>query len=278
MTSCESVSNELPTLHTTVPCVLAIGGLDPSGGAGLPADARAVAAFGAHACCIATAVIAQNTQGVARFEAVSPQMLAAQLDNLLQDVMPRAIKIGMLPDAESVQVVAGRVLALPDVPVVFDTVFAPSSGPQFSNRETIRFIAQKLLPLCTLVTPNIGEAQVLCDIAATSITIENKADMIEAARCIQSSYGASRVLVKGGHLQDAEALDVLLDGENVIEFSTSRLGGVEVRGTGCLLASAIAAQLAHGVAIEDAIRAAKSWLTGKIATAQPIGKGRRVAV
>jgi hydroxymethylpyrimidine kinase/phosphomethylpyrimidine kinase len=126
--------------------------------------------------------------------------------------------------------------------------------------------------------PNIGEAQVLCDIAAITVTIESKAGMIEAARCIQSHYGANRVLVKGGHLQDADALDVLLDGENVVEFSTPRLGGIEVRGTGCLLASAIAAQLAHGVAVEDAVRTSKSWLTGKIATAQPIGKGRRVAV
>jgi hydroxymethylpyrimidine/phosphomethylpyrimidine kinase len=186
MISGDSISTEINTTRDGLPCVLAIGGLDPSGGAGLPADARAIAAFGAHACCVATAVIAQNTQGVFRFEAVPPQILAAQLDNLLQDVGPRGIKIGMLPDAESVQVVAERVLAMSGVPVVFDTVFAPSSGPQFSNRETIRFIAQKLLPLCTLVMPNIGEAQVLCDIAAITVTIESKAGMIEAARCIQS--------------------------------------------------------------------------------------------
>ncbi|HEX8235429.1 MAG TPA: bifunctional hydroxymethylpyrimidine kinase/phosphomethylpyrimidine kinase [Abditibacteriaceae bacterium] len=270
-----SIAAEAQTNPTrdAVPCVLAIGGLDPSGGAGLPADARAVAAFGAHACCIATAVIAQNTQGVFRFEAVSPQMLAAQLDNLLQDIAPRAIKIGMLPDAATVEVVAERVLALPHVPLVLDTVFAPSSGPQFSNSETVQIIAQKLLPLCALVTPNIGEAQQLCNVAIT-----NKADMIEAALCIQSRYGARRVLVKGGHLEGTDALDILLDGEDVIELSTPRLGGIEVRGTGCLLASATAAQLAHGIPIKDAVRDAKAWLTDKIANAQSLGQGRRVAV
>jgi hydroxymethylpyrimidine/phosphomethylpyrimidine kinase len=268
-----AVKSEANLTRCGVPCVLAIGGLDPSGGAGLPADARAVAAFGAHACCIATAVIAQSTQGVFRFEAVSPQMLAAQLDNLLYDITPRAIKIGVLPDAATVEVIAERVLALPHVPLVLDTVFAPSSGPQFSNRETVQIIAQKLLPLSALVTPNIGEAQQLCD-----ATITNKADMIEAARCIRNRYGAQRVLVKGGHIEGADALDILLDGEDVMELSTPRLKGIEVRGTGCLLASATAAQLAHGIPIKDAVREAKAWLTDRIANAQSIGQGRRVAV
>jgi hydroxymethylpyrimidine/phosphomethylpyrimidine kinase len=278
MISCEAHSVEASAVETntppqTMPCVLAIGGLDPSGGAGLPADARAVDAFHAHACCVATAVIAQSTQGVLQFDAVSPPMLAAQIDHLLQDIMPRALKIGMLPDATSVQIVIERVLALPRVPLVLDTVFAPSSGPQFSNREAIQLIAQKLLPLCTLVTPNIGEAQALCD-----IHISTKADMAEAAHRIQSRYGAPRVLVKGGHLPGAESLDILLDGERIVELSAPRFAGIEVRGTGCLLASATAAQLAHGVAVEEAVRKAKIWLTDKIATAQSVGKGRRVAI
>lgn len=269
----ESVSNGVATLHATIPCVLAIGGLDPSGGAGLPADARAIAAFGAHACSITTAVIAQNTQGVFRFEAVSPQMLAVQLDNLLQDVTPCAIKIGMLPDAAAVQVVTERVLSLPHVPLVLDTVFAPSSGPQFSDRATVQLIAQKLLPLCTLVTPNIGEAQALCDIEIT-----DKATMSEAAQLIQQRYSVPRVLVKGGHLEGNQAMDILLDGENIVVLTAPRCAGVEVRGTGCLLASATAAQLAHGIAVEEAVHSAKNWLTQKIASAQHIGKGRRVTV
>jgi hydroxymethylpyrimidine/phosphomethylpyrimidine kinase len=256
-----------------MPSVLAIGGLDPSGGAGLPADARAIAAFGSHACCIATAVIAQNTQGVFHFEAVSPRLLGAQLDNLLQDIKPHAVKIGMLPNAEAVDVVVERVLDLPGVPIVLDTVFAPSSGPQFSDSTTVRLIAQKLLPLCALVTPNIGEAQALCDICIT-----NKAHMIQAAQRIQQRYSVPRVLVKGGHLEGNEALDILLDNENFVELTAPRCAGMEVRGTGCLLASATAAQLAHGIAVEEAVRGAKNWLTRKIATAQHIGKGRRVAV
>jgi hydroxymethylpyrimidine/phosphomethylpyrimidine kinase len=255
-----------------IACVLAIGGLDPSGGAGLPADARAVAAFGAHACCVATAVIAQNTQGVLQVDAVAPQMLAAQLDNLLQDIAPRAVKIGMLPDVASAEIVAQRVLAL-RIPVVLDTVFAPSSGPQFSNCETVQYLARHLLPLCALVTPNIPEAEQLSGISTNS-----HQQMREAARRIQELYGVPRVLVKGGHLDGAESLDILCDGDAVIELCAPRVPGIEVRGTGCLLASAIAAQLARDIEMETAVRRAKSWLAGQIAGAQQIGRGRRIAL
>src|SRR4051812_14167085 len=148
------------------PCVLAIGGLDPSGGAGLPADARALGAVGAHPCGVAPAVIAQknpgvarfwgggpglfgaaprkfleviaqNPRGVARFEAVSPAMLAAQLDNLLEDIAPRAVKIGMIPDSDSVAAIVDRLLRLKNVPIVVDPVFAPSNGPAFSGTTTV---------------------------------------------------------------------------------------------------------------------------------------------
>ena len=253
-------------------CVLVIGGLDPSGGAGIPADARAISAFGAHACCVATAVIAQNTQGVARVKAVMPKMLRAQLSCLLEDIEPRAVKIGMLPNAQSAQIVAQTIRRM-EVPVVLDTVFAPSSGPLFSDRETVEFIAHNLLRHCALITPNIGEAETLC-----GFTIKDIQAMKDAAQQIRNVYGAQGVLIKGGHLNGDEAVDVLLYGDAMSELRAPRIAGIEVRGTGCLLASAIAAQLAQDVLITDAVRAAKTWLTEKIETAKVLGQGRRIAV
>lgn len=257
--------------------MLTIGGLDPSGGAGLPADARAIAAFGAHACGVATAVIAQNTQGVARVEAVSPEMLAAQLDNILEDIMPRAVKVGMLPDSDSVKVVVEYLRAL-TVPIIVDPVFAPSSGPEFSGSETIAAITTQLLPIVEMVTPNIVEAERLL-----STPVSDSAAMQEAARAIGQRTGTRFVLIKGGHLKtdtarDDEIVDVLFDRASALltEFRLPRIDGYEVRGTGCMLASAIAAQRAQGVPVEDAVWHAKSWLTSQMSRAIVIGKGRRV--
>ena len=263
------------TVSTRV--VFTIGGLDPSGGAGLPADARACAAFGVHACAIATAVIAQNTRGVARVEVVSPQMLRAQFENLREDIAPHAVKIGMLPNVESVEIVAAQLQLLNrvlEVPTVLDPVFAPSSGDDFSDDETVKYIAHKLFPLCELITPNILEASRLCGFA-----IEDVDDMKRAAREIIARFGAQRVLVKGGHLpQNAEVVDVWGDADLIVELRAPRIEGREVRGTGCLLASAIAAQLAQKVEAETAARHAKIWLSSRIKNAQVLGKGRRVAV
>ena len=250
-------------------CVLTIAGLDPSGGAGLPADARACAAFGAHALPVATAVIAQNTQGVVTFEPVSPSLLAAQLDTILADVKPKAVKIGMIPTAEAVEVIAERVAKL-GVPLIVDPVFAPSSGPAFSRDETIAALCEKLLPLCDCVTPNLPEAEKL---------LESKLEAGEAARAIGDKFGVRAVLLKGGHAPAGdEVCDVLWDGAQLHFFRAPRIPGVEVRGTGCMLASAIAAQRAQNIPLPSAVRAAKAWLTGQIQNAQPIGNGRRVAI
>lgn len=270
----------------TALCALAIGGLDPSGGAGLPADARAMAAFGVHCCGVATAVIAQNTCGVNAVEPVSPAMLGAQLDSLLQDITPRAVKIGMIPSVEAAAVIIARLNALREVPIILDTVFAPSSGAQFATAATIRHIANYLLPLVECVTPNIPEATQLY-----GQPITDRDSWLAAAAFIHWRYGARNVLIKGGHwpqpvagpesAASPEAVDILFDGERTIEFSAPYISGYEVRGTGCLLASAIAAQRAHGVdetALPAAVQAAKSWLTEQIRDAKTIGRGRRVVV
>jgi len=248
-----------------LPCVLTIGGLDPSGGAGLPADARAVAAFGAHACSIATAVVAQNTRGVFRLEAVSEIMLAAQLDNLLEDIAPRAVKIGLLPSVATIEIVAARLRFLKDIPIIIDTVFAPSSGPVFSDEKTIRALVEKLVPGCDLLTPNLPEAAQLLE------------GIIPDAAVLHEQLGAKNVLLKGGHATGETAIDWFCDGAEIIELHAPRIRGYEVRGTGCLLASAIAAQRAQGVLPLDAARAAKAWLFEQIQNAQMLGKGRRIA-
>lgn len=258
-----------------MPCVLAIGGLDPSGGAGLPADARAMAAFGAHCCAVTTAVIAQNTRGVFAMEAVSPEMLAAQFDNLIEDIKPQAIKIGMLPNVKIVHCLIPRLKALRDIPIIVDTVFAPSSGPQFSDSATVGLIAEQLLPLAELVTPNLIEA---AQLYGQPITDWNS--VIAAAQAIQGRYGPTYVLLKGGHWageDSSEVVDLLLGEDEQWELRAPRIAGYEVRGTGCLLASVIAAQRAQGVPVLEAARAAKAWLTEQIQNAKVIGRGRRVA-
>jgi hydroxymethylpyrimidine/phosphomethylpyrimidine kinase len=251
---------------------LCVGGLDPSGGAGLPADARAVEAAGAHPCLVTTAVIAQNTCGVQRFEAVSAQLLQAQLENLLNDISPHAVKIGMLPSVEAVKIAAQAVDAL-GVPVIVDTVFAPSTGPAFSDDDTIEAIRDILLPLCELATPNTNEASRLCGFPITCAT-----DAERAARVICERLGARAVLIKGGHATYEQAAnDLLFDGASFARYSTPRINGYEVRGTGCMLASAITGRRAQAIALHTAINESKNWLHQKIRTAEALGHGRRVA-
>ncbi|MBV9469319.1 MAG: bifunctional hydroxymethylpyrimidine kinase/phosphomethylpyrimidine kinase [Abitibacteriaceae bacterium] len=271
------------SLERSVPCALAIGGLDPSGGAGLPADIRAMAAFGVHCCTVATAVIAQNTRGVVAIEPVSTKMFEAQLDNLLEDTTPRAIKVGMLPTIEIVNSLAVRLRQLSHIPLIVDTVFAPSSGPRFSDMATTKQLAEQLLPLAELVTPNIPEA-----IQLTGQPITDGASMIQAAQFIHHRYRARCVLIKGGHWTDIveesssnplgnEAVDLLLTGTEIVELRAPRIAEYEVRGTGCLLASAIAAQRAQGLPVIEAAHNAKQWLTTQIREAKVTGHGRRVA-
>ena len=297
-------------------CVLTIGGLDPSGGAGLTADARAQAAFGAHCCPVATAVIAQNTRGVFEIEPVSPRILAAQIDRLLNDIAPRAVKIGMVPSLAHAEIIAERLRSLRDLPIIVDTVFAPSVGPAFADDATVRCIAEQWLALCDIVTPNTLEAARLC-----GAPVDDLENMKRAAIAIFKRFGPRHVLVKGGHLPSSDsafnvaiastdinpttataasatavtvvgndaiknprgesetlvATDILFDGVTFTELRANRVAGYGVRGTGCLLASALAAQRARDVPAAQAARRAKTWLTQQILTAKAIGGGSRVA-
>ena len=250
------------------PVVLCIGGTDPSGGAGLPADARAAAAFGAHCCGVVTAVVAQNTRGAARCDAVSPEMLRMQLENLLEDIAPDAVKTGLLPSARHVEIVA-QICGQLNVPLIVDTVFAPTSGVRFCDEDTVEAVKKLLLPRADLVTPNCDEAEILCGFA-----IQNEEDVARAIHFIRDRWGASAVLLKGGHGNGEESVDFLLTEKETL-LRAPRLA-LEVRGTGCQLATAIAAQRACGVAVEESAQRAKAWLWQELRDAMQIGGGRRV--
>ncbi len=275
-------------MQNRIASVLSIGGLDPSGGAGLLADARAVAGIGGgavHCLGVATAIVAQNTRGVALSSPVAPGVLRAQIEALLADIRPAAIKIGLIPNLAAVDVLAEILIppcqwrtrasatSSPPIPLVIDTVFAPTTGAIFSDEATIAAIKTRLLPLATIVTPNALEA-----VQLGSAPFSDAISTRQAAREIWAQSGAQCVLLKGGHSNDAEfATDLFFDGAQEFELRARRENGYEVRGTGCLLASALAARLALGQTPREAAIAAKSWLTQVYLGAQIVGGGRRVA-
>lgn len=253
--------------------VLCIAGFDPSGGAGLLADARAVADWGAYALCAQTALVPQNTQGVHAIAATPPDLLRLQLEILAQDIVFDAIKIGLLPDVASITIV-GEFLARWKVPVVLDPVLAPTRGQSWSDESTHAAMRELIFPLCTMITPNVPEAQILGECEIT-----NSDEMERAARDLCAKSGAQIVLIKGGHLENTPTVDdVYADANGATWLRAPRVEGRGVRGTGCLLASAIAAQLAQNIEPLQAAKTAKIWMTEQWRDARPIGQGRRVAI
>lgn len=253
--------------------VLCIAGFDPCGGAGLLADARGVAAFGAYALGVQTALVPQNTRGVRALAATSPDLLKLQLETLAADIAFDAIKIGLLPDVISIHIVA-EFLVRWKVPVVVDPVLAPTRGESWSDEATHSALREQIFPLATMITPNLPEAQIL-----RNCTIADANAMEFAARSLREQSGAEIVLLKGGHLANTPTVDdVYADETGAQWLRAPRVEGIGVRGTGCLLASAIAAQLAQGVEPLQAAQAAKTWMTEQWRAARMIGQGRRVAI
>ncbi len=237
---------------------LTIAGSDSSGGAGIQADIKTMTVLGVMAESVVTALTAQNTLGVQGIVATEADFVELQMKSVFNDIRPDAVKIGMLPTAEVVQVVARGLRSFEASHVVLDPVMVATSGASLSEDAAVRVLATDLLSLAEVVTPNIPEAEVLADMSIT--TEEN---MVEAARAIQQ-LGASAVLVKGGHsAQDANDVLLLPDGHHVW-FKTARIATTNTHGTGCTLSSAIAAFLAKGCALEDAVRQAKDYLTGAL--------------
>ena len=252
------------------PVVLTIAGLDPSGGAGIVADIKTIAALGCFPAAAVTSITFQNTVGVVGAEHQTAATLRAQVAPIVQDLNVAAAKTGMLPTAEIVAEVA-RLFEEGNLPApVVDPVVVATSGDVLIDDEAFQILKAKLFPLARIVTPNIPEAEKL-----VGFSIRNEEDMRRAAEAIQS-LGAQAVLVKGGHRATAgQAVDVLLSDTGLTEFRSEYLDVGEVHGSGCTLSAAIAAGLAKQMTIEDAVDAAKKYVTDAIKTAPRIGRGAR---
>lgn len=245
--------------------VLCIGATDPTGGAGLARDLTTLAAFGVWGAPVVTAVTVQDVNGLTRAEAMDPALVAEQIAAAISTPV-HAIKIGALPTVDIVAVVADALRAV-DVPSVLDPVVAASAGGALAAADVPDAIASALFPLVTVVTPNLSEAE-----RASGLPIADRADQERAAVVIRSR-GANAVLVTGGHLADEEAPDVLVDDQGSRWFTAPRRATAPTHGTGCALSSAIAAGLARGSLLDDAIEAAKEWVRRNLDT--PLGLGWR---
>ena len=249
------------TIHDNRPVVLTIAGLDPSGGAGVVADIRTIAAFGCFPVAAITSITFQNARRVFGAEHQTATVLRAQVEPIVADAKVAAAKTGMLPTAEIVAEVV-RLFREEELPApVVDPVMISTSGHDLIGEEAFQILKRELLPLSCLVTPNIPEAERLAGFA-----IRSEGDMRRAGETIKF-LGASAVLVKGGHGLEpqTEALDILIDQRGVFtEFREEYIEVGEVHGTGCTLSAAIAANLAKNFALVDAIAGAKKYLTDKI--------------
>jgi hydroxymethylpyrimidine/phosphomethylpyrimidine kinase len=252
-------------MTTTPPCVLAIAGSDSSGGAGIQADLKTMLALGVHGTSVVCAVTAQNSVGVHGYWEMPPEAVRAQLDAVLGDITVHAVKTGMLASAGIVTAVAD-VLSDVAAPVVVDPVAVSKHGDSLLSDGTIEALRERLLPLATVVTPNLLETELL-----TGMTIADERAMLAAAGAI-AALGPRWVLVKGGHLP-GNPVDLLYDGERSVRFPGQRIDSRHTHGTGCTLASAIASYLAQGALVPDAVRSAREYLTGAIAGGYPLGAG-----
>jgi hydroxymethylpyrimidine/phosphomethylpyrimidine kinase len=248
--------------------VLTIAGSDSGGGAGIQADLKTFAARGVYGMSVLTALTAQNTLGVSGVFEIPPDFVAQQIDAVMSDIGADAWKIGMLANAEIIEVVAERARHYGVQLLVLDPVMVAKGGDLLLKPEARNALIEQLIPLSYVVTPNHHEAQVL-----TGIEIASVQDARQAAEVIQQ-MGARYVVVKGGHLPAAEdAVDVLYDGGSYTEVRVPRITTKNTHGTGCTFASAVAAELAKGHAMEDALRRAKSYLTAALQAADGLGVG-----
>jgi hydroxymethylpyrimidine/phosphomethylpyrimidine kinase len=252
--------------HSAMVKVLSIAGSDPSGGAGIQVDLKTFQALGAFGMAIPTALTVQNSRGVSGVHSVSSDILAEQLEALLSDIKPDAIKTGMLLTRQNVDVVASAVKRFKIRHLVIDPVLRSSSGKPLLQPAAIASLRKKLVPLALIVTPNIPEAEVL-----SGQTIKSETDMDFAAGKIMD-LGTKYVLIKGGH-RVGPATDTLYGGKTVLSFSTSRRKG-EFHGTGCVLSSAITLFIARGLPVEKAVEKAKQYVDSMLRTAKPVGKGK----
>lgn len=245
---------------------LTIAGSDSSAGAGIQADMKTMTMNGVYAMTAITALTAQNTTGVSAILEVTPEFLRRQLDAVFEDIRPDAVKIGMIPSPRLVQVTAQALQAYGAEHIVVDPVMVATSGSVLAGDGAIGVLRRELLPLAELITPNIPEAQILA-----GMQIDTRGDMERAAKQIGDACGCA-VLCKGGHRVN-DASDVLYAQGEFTWFEGRRVENPNTHGTGCTLSSAIAANLAKGLALQQAICRAKAYLTGALESMLDLGRG-----
>lgn len=258
---------DLPLTWSTLPVALTIAGTDPTGGAGVMADLKSFQARATYGMAVITSVVAQNTQGVQAVHHLPKELLVAQLESVLADIQPQAIKTGMLAQIWTIDLLADYLGKLA-LPYVLDPVMVATSGDRLIEEEAVSALKTRLLPLATLITPNLQEAAVLVD-----KSLETEDDVIWAGKFIQKQFGVKNVVIKGGHLQ-GKATDYLFLEDGWVEtFSASRIETKHTHGTGCTYAAVITAELAKGRNLTQAVGTAKRFITRAIETAPGLGRG-----
>ncbi len=249
-----------------VPSALTVAGSDSGGGAGIQADLKTFLALGVHGMSAICALTAQNTKGVSGVHEVPPEFVKEQISQVATDFEIGAAKTGMLSGPAIVEAVAGSISEHSIPNLVVDPVFVSKNQDVLLSQDSINSLLSQLIPLATVVTPNLQEAALL-----TGTEILNLDGMREGAKALHA-LGPRYVLVKGGHL-DADATDVLYDGESFLEITATRIASQNTHGTGCTLSAAIAAHLAKGSKVPEAVRLAKDYVTGAIRHGLEVGRG-----
>ena len=253
----------------TTPVALTIAGSDSSGGAGIQADLKTFAALGVYGASAITALTAQNTRGVTGIHSVPAEFVTAQIDAVFSDLDVGAVKIGMVAQVASIDAIAAALSRWKPKHVVLDPVMVATSGDRLLASEAVDALRTKLIPMASVITPNLPEAAALLDeeIAVSEAGIEGQGRRLLALGC-------RAVLIKGGHGEGAESTDYLVTSEAGIALAAPRVATRNTHGTGCSLSSAVAAGLAKGEGLEPAVRNAKAWISAAIAAADRFSVGR----
>lgn len=246
----------------TTPIALTIAGSDSSGGAGIQADLKTFASLGVYGASVITALTAQNTNGVSGVHAVPPGFVTAQIDAVFSDLAVGAVKIGMVAERLTIDAIASGLQRWSPEHVVLDPVMVATSGDRLLAADAVEALRRQLIPLASVITPNLPEAAALLD-----APVATSEDQVESQGRLLLSMGCRAVLVKGGHGQGAESIDYLIDAQGTTALAAPRIATANTHGTGCSLSSAIAAGMARGEDLKTAVQNAKRWITAAIGAA-----------
>jgi len=250
-----------------IPHILSIAGSDSSGGAGIQADLKTIAYHGCFGMSVITAVTAQNSHGVIAIGPINPKLIDQQIQSVIHDARIDAIKIGLLPSIDAIDIVANKLKKIDHIPVIIDPVMISTSGFRFLSEKILSYLAEKLFPLSQIITPNLSEAEALIG----KPIISN--DDIEKAGYELMNFGPNSILITGGDRSDESADDCLITSEGTIWFRQSKIRSKNIRGTGCTLSSAISCFLAKGYPLSISVRAAKAFITECLSTFQEASAG-----